>query len=111
MRARFIAAFLAPMLLITAGCGVSNTSNTANTTTEHTVALTWDPEPSSIKGYNIYRGSHSGGPYSRIASFVSLNSYNDKAVSSGQTYYYVVTAIGLNSVESGYSDEAVATIP
>jgi hypothetical protein len=38
-------------------------------------------------------------------------SYVDGSVLSGQTYYYVVTALGTNSEESTYSNEAVAVIP
>src|SRR5260370_35062886 len=29
----------------------------------HGVDLSWDPSPSSVIGYNIYRGTRSGGPY------------------------------------------------
>jgi fibronectin type 3 domain-containing protein len=37
--------------------------------------------------------------------------YTDSTVSSGQTYYYVATAVDDNSEESGYSNEAQAVIP
>ena len=46
-----------------------------------------------------------------LKSLVPFNSYHDSGVSSGQTYYYVVTAVGVNSAESGYSNETVAVIP
>jgi fibronectin type 3 domain-containing protein len=78
---------------------------------QHTVALTWNPSSSSIKGYNVYRGVDPGGPHLRIASLVPSNSCKDNWVFSGQTYYYVVTAVALNSAESGYSNEAVAFVP
>src|SRR5271154_2730839 len=32
----------------------------------HSVALSWDASTSSVVGYNIYRGARSGGPYSRL---------------------------------------------
>lgn len=37
--------------------------------------------------------------------------FTDGTVSGGQTYYYVVMAVDLNNVESGYSNESVAAIP
>jgi hypothetical protein len=110
---QMLAVSITALLLI--GCGVSSTNGgTASGDvggTEQTVLLTWNPMPSSIKGYNVYRGLESGGPYIRIANVVSINSYEDHGVTSGQTYYYAVTAIGLNSAESGYSNEAIAIVP
>jgi fibronectin type 3 domain-containing protein len=108
MCSRIIVAFLLPLLLT--GCGVSNRSDSIETT-QHRVTLTWDASPSIVLGYNIYRGQRSGGPYSRIATLVPLTTNTDFAVVSGQRYYYVVTAVGLNSLESSYSNEAIATIP
>jgi len=32
-------------------------------------------------------------------------------VQSGNTYYYVVTAVSTSNVESGYSNQAAATVP
>ena len=109
MCARFIVACLASLLL--AGCGISHTSNSSEDATQHKVLLTWNPSSSIIKGYNVYRGVHPGGPYSRIADLVPGNAYNDAWVSSGQVYYYVVTAVALNSAESGYSNEVLAAVP
>jgi hypothetical protein len=80
-------------------------------TGQHQVALTWNPDTSSVQGYYIYRGGQTGGPYTRISALQAGTAFNDSAVSSGQTYYYVVTALGMNSLESGFSNEAVANIP
>jgi fibronectin type 3 domain-containing protein len=110
---RFILACVASLLLV--GCGISHTSNSSRISgddaTQHKVLLTWNPSYSIIKGYNVYRGVHPGGPYSRIADLVLANAYNDGWVSSGQVYYYVVTAVALNSAESGYSNEVLAAVP
>jgi len=38
-------------------------------------------------------------------------SYTDTNVQSGQTYYYVVTAINSSNQESGYSSEVTAIVP
>ena len=61
--------------------------------------------------YKVYVSGTNGGPYSPIGTTVAL-SYKDLAVTSGSTYYYVVTAIdGTNNEESAYSNQASATIP
>jgi len=78
----------------------------------HTVALNWSPSSSLFAGFNIYRGSVSGGPYSKMNStLVSTTSYTDTSVVSGQTYYFVTTAVDSTGAESAYSNEAVAAIP
>ena len=78
---------------------------------QHSVSLSWNPDPSGVQGYYVYRGGQSGGPYTRISPLLPAASYTDSNVVSAQTYYYVVTALGTNSIESGYSNQAVATIP
>lgn len=98
----------------------SNASNspTAQTMTgtgvaqgQHSVNLTWSPS-SDASGYNIYRGTTTGGPYTMInTSLDGTTAYTDTAVVSGQTYYYVCTAVNSESQESGYSNQATAAIP
>lgn len=80
---------------------------------QSSVSLTWVPSVSSgVTGYNVYRGTKSGGPYSRLsASIVPGTTYSDTNVASGSTYYYTVTAVDVSSNESGYSPEAAAIIP
>ena len=63
-------------------------------------------------GYNVYRGSVSGGPYVKInVSLQPYGPYTDWNVVAGQTYSYVVTAVDANDLESAYSQESLATIP
>lgn len=83
------------------------------TATQHSVDLSWDASTgSNVVGYNVYRGSVSGGPYSMINSAVDASSaYTDSAVTAGQTYYYVATAVDGGGGESGYSNQAKAVIP
>jgi Abnormal spindle-like microcephaly-assoc'd, ASPM-SPD-2-Hydin len=79
---------------------------------QHTVALSWDSSTSTVAGYNVYRGTQSGGPYSKVnSSLVLTTSYTDASVVSGTTYYYVSTAVASNNVESGYSNQATAAVP
>lgn len=78
----------------------------------HSVSLTWDPSTSSVVGYNLYRGTQSGGPYTKLnSSLLAGTSYDDAGVQSGSTYYYVSTAVDSSSNESAYSNEAAAAIP
>jgi fibronectin type 3 domain-containing protein len=62
-----------------------------------------------VTGYKVYRGSAAGGPYTLLRSLGAVTSYTDNTVVSGQTYYYVVTAVG-TSAESPYSNQAQAVI-
>jgi hypothetical protein len=78
-----------------------------------TVALGWTASTSSVIGYNVYRGTVTGGPYSSklTSSPVASTQFTDTGVQSGQTYYYVVTSVDSNDVESVYSGQASASIP
>ena len=83
------------------------------TQTSHAVTLNWKASTSAeVSGYRVYRGTASGGPYSRITSSTlpALN-YEDANVVSGRNYYYVVTAVTTNGVESRFSTEASANVP
>ncbi len=78
----------------------------------HQVALNWTPSSTTYSGFNVYRATTSGGPYTRVdSSVIPATSYTDSAVTSGQTYYYVATEVDSTGMESGYSSEATATIP
>lgn len=74
--------------------------------------LSWQPGASGILGYNIYRGTTSGGPYGQLnSSLLSSNAYSDSTVQGGNTYYYVATEVNSSGEESGYSNETEAVIP
>jgi len=76
------------------------------------VTLTWNASTSTVSGYNVYRSSVSGGPYTKMNStLVASTTYADTAVTAGQTYYYVVTSVDSSNVESAYSAEVSATVP
>jgi len=87
-------------------------SGTGSTPVSHTVSLSWTPSSPTFSGFNVYRGTTSGGPYTRVdTSMISATSYVDSGVSSGQTYYYVATEVDSSGTESSYSSEVSATIP
>jgi fibronectin type 3 domain-containing protein len=81
-------------------------------TPSHSVTLTWTASTTSgVTGYNVYRSSTTGGPYTKLtATAVTGTTYTDSSVTAGTTYYYVATAL-VGSSESGYSNQASATVP
>lgn len=94
----------------TTGSGGNNTGGTG--TTSHTVDLSWNASTSQVVGYNVYRGSQTGGPYTMINPVLEASTnFADSNVQSGQTYYYVVTSVDSSSHESAYSSPAQASIP
>lgn len=115
----------APTVAGNASGGVSFVSNAANSPTaitftgvgiqpvQHSVDLSWDASQSQVAGYNVYRGTTSGGPYPNklTSSLAPGTNYTDSTVQSGTTYYYVSTGVDSNGVESAYSNQTVAAIP
>jgi hypothetical protein len=92
--------------------GTGSQTQASPSGTQHTVDLSWSPSTSSVIGYNTYRSSQSGGPYTKLDSSPGTSaSYSDSTVQSGQTYYYVVTSVDSDSVESPYSNQASAVVP
>jgi len=74
------------------------------------VQLTWSPPASNggspITGYNVYRGTVSGGE-TLLTSVGNVTSFKDTSTTRGQTYFYRVTAV--NAVGEGpASSEASA---
>lgn len=80
---------------------------------DHSVSLTWIASISSgVTGYNLYRATTAGGPYTKVNSTpVSASSYTDTNVQAGTTYYYVATAVTSDKTESAYSNQAQLTVP
>jgi hypothetical protein len=77
----------------------------------HYVRLAWRADsPTDLAGYNIWRSRSNGSGYVRLNAVPFLNNwYLDKQVKTGTTYYYVVTAVGTNGCESGFSKQTTAT--
>jgi hypothetical protein len=79
---------------------------------QHSVALSWSQSSSSsVVGYNIYRGTKTGGPYSQITSMNADTTVTDSSVQAGQTYFYVTTAVDGAGKESTFSNQTQAVIP
>jgi len=79
----------------------------------HSASLTWVASPSTgVVGYNVYRGTVSGGPYTQLNTTpVSAVTYADTSVLGGQTYYYVVKAVGSGGTLSVASNQIAAVVP
>ena len=101
------------------GSFASNASNSAAETLtgagaappQHSVDLSWS-ETSTVAGYNVYRGTQSGGPYVKINSALDASTtYTDSSVQAGQIYYYVTTAVDSIGAESSYSNQIQASVP
>ena len=112
-----------PSTLNIAGAGVCNAvvvqrvinaalGRPCSTPTTHGVTLTWAASTSTgVTGYNVYRSSTTGGPYTKVtAAPITALTYDDQAVLAGQSYFYVVTAVSASS-ESGYSTEVKGSVP
>lgn len=72
--------------------------------------LNWNPVTGAVN-YNVYRGTQTGGPYSKVASGVIPTSYSDTTVQPGTTYFYVVTAVNQQGDESAFSNQASVSVP
>lgn len=90
-----IPAFL--ILLVATNCG------------SHGAKLTWTASTTPQVVYRVYRSNAHLGPYTMIAGALQATSFTDNTVQRGSTYYYV--ARSFKTVESGNSNEFVASIP
>lgn len=65
-----------------------NVKASAKTTTS--AEITWDSVP-NVTGYNIYRSASKNGTFSKVGNSTT-NSFTDKGISKGKTYYYKVAS-------------------
>jgi fibronectin type 3 domain-containing protein len=81
----------------------------------HIVTLTWQaPAPQSgitVVGYNVYRRVLETTAFVKIADRVTSSPYDDRFVTTGTTYIYVVTSVDATGRESRYSLETKAQVP
>jgi hypothetical protein len=75
-----------------------------------TASLTWSAViASDLAGYNVYRSTTTGGPYSKInTALVTSPSYADSGLTNDTTYFYVVRSVDTSTNESGNSNQTSA---
>ncbi|MFC2044883.1 fibronectin type III domain-containing protein [Chloroflexota bacterium] len=74
------------------------------------ISLNWnDNSEGDLAGYNIYRSLASGNYTTPLVSLWASSDYTNTGLTAGVTYYYVVTAVDINSNESSISNETSAT--
>jgi hypothetical protein len=79
--------------------------------TTHTVGLSWTAATDFVTGdsYNVYRGTVSGGPYTKVnTAAITADTFTDSGLAVG-TYYYVATHVS-GTAESAFSNEARAVV-
>src|SRR6516225_9573385 len=93
--------------------GGSSTGGASPALAGHSVTVTWTASTSTgVTGYNVFRSQTTGGPYTQMnTNLIGGTSYVDSSVTAGQSYYYVVTAVGSGSSQSSYSNETSASVP
>ncbi len=70
------------------------------------VSLAWAAPPGTVTGYNVYRGTATGGE-ALLTSGATSTLYIDTTATPGATYFYRVTAV--NGAEGAPSNELSAT--
>ncbi len=69
------------------------------------IQLSWYPVDGAI-GYNVYRTTLTHLNYQKLNKIpISKNSFEDKNLKAGISYFYVVTALNTAGLESNYSQE------
>ncbi len=85
-------------------------AGTAAESSRSAVKLNWEESPVTVAGYVVYRSADSSGPYTRISD-AATSEFVDTGLAAGHTYYYVVTSLNADQVESEYSPPISATVP
>jgi fibronectin type 3 domain-containing protein len=76
------------------------------------IDLSWSiPAGVTVPAYYVFRGTSAGGESATpLATVTAATTYQDKSVSSGATYYYIVTAVN-GAVPNSNEASATATQP
>lgn len=75
------------------------------------VDLAWDPSPDAgVSHYRVHYGTASG-HYGQSTNAGVATTLTVQGLSEGLTYYFAVTAVGTNQLESEFSNEVNYTVP
>ena len=79
----------------------------SGTKAAHSVVLNWAASASAVRGCWSVLKLQQAGPLAKLNSTpIPATTYTDTSVQAGQTYYYDVTAVDSDGVESAASNEA-----
>jgi hypothetical protein len=118
-----LTATFAPQTAGAASGSLQITSNASNSsvavalsgsgaTIQHSVDVSWDASTPAASGYNVYRATQSGGPFTKLnAAPITVLIFTDNTVASGVTYFYTVTSVAADGSESGDSTVVTAVVP
>ncbi|HTI89861.1 MAG TPA: LamG-like jellyroll fold domain-containing protein [Puia sp.] len=84
----------------------------AGTVANGTVVLNWTDAAYNETGYEVYRATSQGGPYTQLLAAgnnANLQAYSDSTVHGNTDYYYSVRAV--NQYGATYSDTVLVTMP
>ncbi|MEO7098790.1 MAG: LamG-like jellyroll fold domain-containing protein, partial [Luteolibacter sp.] len=74
------------------------------------INLTWTAGADATS-YNVKRASTPGGPYTTVATGLTSSAYSNTGLTSGTTYYYVVSGSNAGGEGSNSTEASAATIP
>ena len=88
-------------------------SGTGTAPVKHSVSLAWDPSPSTnVVTYVVYRRTGTTGSFLKVGSTSdTVTTFTDTTVQGNQTYFYEVTCIDSNNLESNVDGPVTATTP
>jgi len=95
-----------------AGLAAPTGLNATDGTIYHAIDLSWNAV-SGATGYNLYRGSSTWGPWTRILTNYGSTAYQDTNLNYGAGYWYKVAAVSggvegaLSSYEGGWAGTLV----
>lgn len=92
------------------GTGISAPTGLAATTDGSQVILDWN-DALNATSYSVYRSATAGGPYgTAIATGLGTSAFTDATVTTGSTYYYVVTASDASAQSANSNESSIAVV-
>ena len=73
-------------------------------------ALSWTAADSAVS-YRVLRSATRGGPYATVATGLTGTGFTDTGLTNGITYYYVVTAVGVDYATANSAETSVSVGP
>ena len=105
---------LGVFLLVLTACPSASPSLNADLPLESgTARLSWDASTgTNIAGYKIYLATASGAYGTPMGTTsMDITTYTVTGLTTGTTYFFVVTAFDMDDIESTFSNEVSKTIP